>query len=82
MINDKTYHNEESELQQLFAEAGWYEKPLLNKNRIDSALDRAISEQVSTESISFVFNGFSSVISSFAHTFLTDNTSQPEDYRL
>ena len=82
MINDQTYGTEESELQQIFAEAGWYEKPLPNYERVDNAIERAIHEQISKESITFVFSGFGSVLSNFAHTFLSDNTPPPEDYRL
>ncbi len=82
MINDQTYRNEESEIQQIFAEAGWFESPQPNHDRVEDAIRRAIHEQVSKEAVSFVFYGFGSVLSSFAHTFLSDDRVPPEDYKL
>jgi len=55
MINDQTYLREESELNKLFAEAGWSEVPRPNELRIQKIEERALSERIVKDSINFVF---------------------------
>jgi len=82
MINDQTYHHEESELKKLFTEAGWSEIPSPNELRINRIEERALSERIIKDSIDFIFNGFETVLSGFADTFLVDRETPPQDYRV
>ena len=82
MINDQTFLKEEAEVRKLFAEAGWSEIPTPNEIRIQKIEERAISEMIIKESISFVFYGFESVLSSFASSFLSRKDYGPQDYKV
>ena len=82
MITDQTFQEAEESLQQIFTEAGWTEIPLPDENRIERIVERALHEQISKDTIDFVFFGFGAVLSSFSTTFLGENSIEEQDYRI
>ncbi len=82
MINDQTYLKEESELNKLFAEAGWSEVPRPNELRIQKIEERALSERIVKDSINFVFSSFESVLTGFADALLVSREIPSQDYKV
>ena len=82
MITDQTYQQEEAKVKKLFAEAGWYEKPLPNEERIDRIEERALHERITKESADFIFTSFGAVLSNFTNVFLGSVEHETQDYKV
>jgi len=65
-ITDETYEKEEREMSAIFQQVGWDEVPFeVNNTRIERIVERAQFENVSKESVDFLFRSFSCVMGSF-----------------
>lgn len=63
MINDQTYQIEEAKIKDLFQKAGWSVDLQVNNERIERIADRAMFENISKDTTTFVFMSFGTAIS-------------------
>lgn len=82
MITDQTFLKEEAEVQQLFAEAGWFKEITPNEERIQLIEDRVLHERITKESTDFIFKSFGAVLSNFSNVFLGDVQHEDQDYKV
>jgi len=82
MITDQTFQQEEAEIKVIFEEAGWLKRPVPNELRIHRIEERVLHEQISKESIDFIFTSFGSVLGSFTSAFFGHIPNSNQDYRV
>lgn len=63
MINDQTYQIEEAKIKDLFQKAGWSVDLQVNNERIERIADRAMFENISKDTTTFIFMSFGTAIS-------------------
>ena len=82
-ITDETYMKEEREMREMFKQVGWDDiSSSVNFDRIDRITERAHFENVTKESVSFMFKSVSSVLPSFlAAAFGSVDDSEKTNYR-
>ena len=82
MITDETYAVEAEQIREIFEEAGLTTPPEPNLERIDKIAERATLEAVMKDSASFVFLGFSAVITNFLSAFFGSvHTDDDDQYK-
>ena len=62
MINDQTYQIEEAKINDLFQKAGWHVELQVNNERIERIADRAMFENITKDTTTFVFMSFGTAI--------------------
>ena len=62
MINDQTYQVEEAKISELFQQAGWAVELQSNAERIERIADRAMLENITKDTTTFIFLSFGSAI--------------------
>ncbi len=62
MINDQTYQVEEAKINDLFQKAGWHVERQINYERIERIADRAMFENITKDTTTFVFMSFGTAI--------------------
>ena len=62
MINDQTYQVEEAKISELFRQAGWAVELQSNPERIERIADRAMLENITKDTTTFIFLSFGSAI--------------------
>ncbi len=58
MINDQTYQVEEAKIKDLFKQAGWEVELQTNHERIERIADRAMFENITKDTTTFVIMSF------------------------
>lgn len=64
MINDQTYQVEEAKIKDLFQQAGWHVELEVNSERIERIADRAMLENITKDTTTFIFMSFGTAINS------------------
>ena len=62
MINDQTYQVEEAKINDLFKQAGWDVELQANYERIERIADRAMFENITKDTTTFVFMSFGTAV--------------------
>ena len=62
MINDETYQVEEAKISELFQQAGWTVQLQTNFERIERIADRAMLENITKDTTTFIFLSFGTAI--------------------
>lgn len=84
MITDETYFEEERQIREIFAQAGWEKEAGAepDEERIEKIVERATVENIMKDSASFLFLSFTAVIANFLSAFFGSvRADEDSDYK-